>query len=177
MVTKFLKITGLFLLMTTLTGCPGGDDDCFDYGATVRVDNLLKLSPLQATYNQGQIVTFKILIPATNTYFGEELNLFEKTNDYEAFLLTSYSALFTGNELTFIKGSQGSEINWFNVPYNNITNMYEFEVNIKLNRIGSYVLYTNDYLTFQGSTKCNRYRLDTNIEGWNSEGKIEFNVQ
>ena len=177
MATRILKTASLFLLLATLTGCPGGDDDCFDYGSTTRVDNLLKLTPLQTTYNQGQIVTFKILVPATNSYFGEELNLFEKTNDFEAFILTSYSSLFTNNEVTFIKGSQGNEINWFNVPYNNITNIYEFEVNIKLNRIGLYVLYTNDYLLFQGSTKCNRYRLDTNIEGWNSDGKIEFTVQ
>jgi len=175
--TKLLKFTVLFLLLATLTGCPGGDEDCFDMGSTARVDNLIKISPLQTTYNQGDIITFKIEIPAQNNYFGEPINIFERTNDLEATLSTSYSNLFIGNELTFIKGSQGNEVNWFNVPYNSINGMYEFELNIKLNKIGFYSLYTNDPIHFQGSTECNRYRLDTNIEGRNSEGKIEFNVQ
>lgn len=176
MVTKLLKITGLFLLLATLTGCPG-EEDCFDMGSTARVDDLIKIQPLQTTYNQGDFITFKTEIPAQNNYFGEPINLFVNTNDFEATLSTSYSYLFIGNELTFLKGSQGNEINWFNVTYNPSTSIYELEINIKLNKIGSYSLYTNDPIHFQGSTKCNRYRLDTNIEGWNSEGKIEFNVQ
>ena len=131
MATKLLKITGLFLLLVTLTGCPG-EEDCFDMGSTARVDDLIKIEPLQTTYNQGDFITFKTEIPAQNNYFGEPLNLFLKTNDFEASLSTSYSNLFIGNELTFIKGSQGNEINWFNVTYNASTSVYELEINIKL---------------------------------------------
>lgn len=175
--TKLLKFTGLFLLLTTLTGCPGGDDDCFDYGASVRIDNLITISPLQSTYNQGDIITFKTGIPAQNNYFGEPINLFEKTNDLSATLVTRYSELFVGNNIIFVKGSQGNYPNWFEVTYNSLLNIYELEVKITLTKAGNYILNTNDSFEFQGSTKCNRYFIDTNIEGWNSEGKIEFNVQ
>lgn len=93
MVTKLLKITGLFLLMVTLTGCPG-EEDCFDMGSTARVDDLIKIIPLQATYNQGDVITIKSEIPAQNNYFGEPINLFEKTNDYSARLVNTSVYLF-----------------------------------------------------------------------------------
>lgn len=175
MATKLLKITGLFLLLATLTGCPG-EEDCFDMGSTAKVDNLITISPLQTTYNQGDTITFKTTIPAQNNYFGEPLNLFEKTNDFEPKLTTS-SDLFFNNQLNFIKGRQGNEINWFNILYNPNDGKYELEIKITLNKVGNYSFITNDSFEFQGSTKCNRYRLDTNIEGSNSEGKIEFTVQ
>lgn len=101
------------------------------------------------------MVIFRINVPATNTYFGQEINLPEKTNDYEGLLLTSYSSLFAGNQLTFTSGSQGSETNWFNVPYNANTNSYEMEVIITLNKLGTYTLHTNDYISFQGASECN----------------------
>jgi len=176
MVTKILKIISILILLTTLTGCPG-DEDCFDIGSTSRVDDLISLTPLQTNYNHGDIITFKITVPNTNHFFGEQINLFEKTNDYEAFLLTSYSNLFKDNQLTFIFGNQGTEPNWFNVPLNFETNNYVLEVKIKLNKTGTYTIHTDDYILFQGSSECNRYLLDTNIAGRDSEGKIEFTVQ
>jgi hypothetical protein len=163
--------------MTTLTGCPG-DEDCNDLGSSTRVNDLIILTPLQNIYNQGDIITFKIIIPANNTFFGEQLNLFELTNNkYEALFITSYSWLFTGNRLTFIKGSQGSEANWFTAVYNNFNESYEFEVEIKLNKTGNYTIITDDSIIFQGNSSCNRYRLDTNILGANSEDIIQFTVQ
>jgi hypothetical protein len=178
MVTKLLKFTGLFLLLTTLTGCPGGDEDCFDYGSTARANDLVSITPLQTTYNQGDIVTLKVTIPAINTLFGQEFNLFEKTGDINARLVTTSRYLFNDNQVTYLKGSiENYEGGWSNVSYNNVTNDYELEILIKLNRTGYYGFITNDSFEFQGSTKCNRYRLDTNIEGCNGEGKIEFTVQ
>lgn len=178
MVTKLLKLTGLFLLLTTLTGCPGGDDDCFDYGATARVDNLITLLPLQSVYNQGDIITLKIIIPTLNNYFGQELNLFEKTNDLNARLVTTSRYLFTDNQVTYLKGSmEAYNGGWSNIIYNNVTGEYELEIQVKLNRVGNYSFFTDDSIEFQGSSKCNRYRLDTNIAGWNTDGKIEFSVQ
>ena len=178
MVTKLLKISGLFLLLATLTGCPGGEEDCFDIGSTSRVDNLIKIIPLQSTYDQGDEITIKCEIPAQNEYFGEPLNLFLKTNDYSARLVNTSVYLFTDNEVTYLKGSvEAYDGGWSNVDYNPETNYYELEIRVKLNRIGNYSFSTGDYLLFKGSTKCNRYRIDTNVEGWNSDGKIEFNVQ
>lgn len=177
MVTKLLKISGLFLLLATLTGCPGGEEDCFDIGSTTRVDNLIKIEPLQTTYNQGDVITFKTEVQAFNNYFGEPINLFEKTNDFEALLVLGFDQLFADNELTYIKGTQSNFSNWFNVPYNLETGNYELEIQVMLNKIGYYSFSTNDSFQFQGSTECNRYFIDTNVEGWNSDGKIEFNVQ
>lgn len=174
--TKLLKFTSLFLLLTTLTGCPG-EEDCFDIGSTARVDDLLELTPLQTSYNQGDIITLKVEIPTTNNYFGETLNLFERTNDFEAQLTTS-SNLFANNQLAFIKGSQGNETNWFNTPYNPENGKYELEIKITLNRLGNYSFITNDSFHFQGSSKCNRYRLDTNIlHSEPGPGVIEFTVE
>lgn len=178
MVTKFIKFTGLFLLLTTLTGCPGGDEDCFDYGATARVDDLITLLPLQTIYNQGDIVTLKVTVPATNTYFGQQLNLLEETNDFEARVQTSYSNLFIGNQLEFINGNQSSQTNWFNAIYNSNNQTYELQIKITFNKVGNYTLNTNDYILFQGNQKCNRYRLDTNIlHNEPGPGVIEFTVQ
>ncbi|WP_396192022.1 hypothetical protein [Flavobacterium sp.] len=178
MVTKFLKFIGLFLLLTTLTGCSGGDEDCIDYGAIARVDDLLTLLPLQSVFNQGDVVTFKISIPATNNFFGEQINLLENTNDFEARLQTTYSNLFSGNNLLFVSGSQAEYSNWFNVTYNSINEVYELEIKMTLNKTGSYKIITNDYILFQGDSKCNRYRLDTNIlHNEPGPGIIEFTVQ
>jgi hypothetical protein len=176
--TKLLKFTGLFLLLATLTGCPGGEEECFDMGSTARVDDLIKIFPLQTTYNQGDVITIKSEIPAQNEYFGEPLNLFLKTNDYSARLVNTSVYLFTDNEVTYLKGSiEAYDGGWSNVVYNPETDYYELEIRIKLNKTGNYSFSTGDSFEFQGSTKCNRYRLDTNIEGWNSEGRIEFTVQ
>lgn len=179
MAIKTIKFLGLFLLLTTLTGCPGGDQgDCFDYGSSARVDNLITLTPLQSVYNQGDIITIKTEIPAANTYFGEPLNLFDQTNDYQARLVTTSKYLFPDNQVTYVKGSiEAYEGGWSNVSYNNTTGNYELEIIIQLNKVGNYSFSTDDSFEFQGTSNCNRYRLDTNIAGRNSEGKIEFTVQ
>ena len=176
---KTLKFLGLFLLLTTLTGCPGGDeDDCFDYGGSTRVDNLIALTPLQTVYNQGDIITIKAEIAAANNYFGGPLNLFDATNDYQARLVTTSKYLFAGNQVTYVKGSiEAYEGGWSNVPYNSSTGNYELEIKVQLNKIGVYSFFTDDSFEFQGASKCNRYRIDSNISGWNSQGKIEFTVQ
>ena len=165
--------------MTTLTGCPG-EEDCNDaLGGISRVDDLILLTPLQNTYNVGDVITFKISVPATNDYFyGETINLLQETNDHKPKITTAYDNLFIGNQLVFIKGSQGAYVNWFNLAYDDQTNLYELEIKITLNKIGNYILQTNDSVEFQGSSKCNRFRLDTNIlHNEPGPGDFEFTVQ
>lgn len=179
MVTKIIKITGILFLLATLTGCPG-EEDCFDMGSTTRVDDLVTISPFQDVYNIGDIIIYKISIPSTNTYFfGEEIDLFEKTNDYNARIYIN-PIIFTDNEVTYVRGSI-EEYNggWSNVEYNSENNMYELEIQIKLLRTGLYSFLSGERVVFQGSTKCNRYLIETNIEGWDieNEGKIEFVVE
>ena len=72
---KFLKIVGLFLLATTLTGCP--NEDCNDFGGGIsRKDDLIILTPLQTAYNVGDIVTFKISIPASKKTNKQKINCY-----------------------------------------------------------------------------------------------------
>ena len=176
---KFLKIVGLFLLATTLTGCP--NEDCNDFGGGIsRKDDLIILTPLQTAYNVGDIVTFKISIPATNNYFfnGESINLLQETNDYDPRLTVTYGNLFTGNQLIFIKGNLSTGNNSFNLIYNNTNQNYELEIKISLNKTGNYYILTNDTILFQGSTNCNRFFIDTNIlHNEPGPGSIEFTVQ
>ena len=78
--TKLLKLTSLLLLAATLTGCPG-EEECFAPAAITQVDDLILISPFQQIYNQGDVITFSVTIPATNNYFndGTEINLLEAT--------------------------------------------------------------------------------------------------
>ncbi|WP_396192023.1 hypothetical protein [Flavobacterium sp.] len=179
MATKFIKFTGLFLLLTTLTGCPGSNEDCFDYGSTARVDDLVSITPFQSTYNIGDTITYKVIIPSSNTFFGAPINLFEITNDNNARIHIN-PIIFNDNQVTYLKGSvEAYEGGWSNVSYNNENGNYELEINIKLLKGGLYSFLSGEYLIFQGSSECNRYRLDTNIEGWDidNDGRIEFIVQ
>lgn len=136
--TRFLKFLGLFLLLATLTACPG-EEECYDLGSTTRVNDLIKIIPFQTTYNAGDIIIIKCEIPSINNYIGEELNLFENTNDYQARLINTSRYLFDGNEVTYLKGSiEAYDGGWSNVIYNSLTGNYELEIQVKLNKVGSY---------------------------------------
>jgi hypothetical protein len=174
--TKILKLLGCFLLLFTLTACPG-EEDCIDISSITRVDNLITITPLKPTYTAGETISFKLEIPSTNGYFGEQMDLFQKTGDLNGRLTTGYSNLFESNSLIFINGSQSNNSNAFNVIFNPNSNIYQLEIKINLNKKGLYELHTDDYVVFQGSSNCNRFRLDTNIAGWDSEGVISFNVE
>jgi hypothetical protein len=164
------------LIITTLFGCPREEENCNDFGSTVRVDDMITLTPLQVIYNQGDEIEMKLEIPAVNTYYGNELNLFQLTNDYFATLSISQNRLTTGNQLTFIKGSLGTTLSTFELPYNFDTQKYELDVKIKLNAVGVYSLYTNETILINGITKCNRYFMHTKIQG-SVNNMVEFTVQ
>lgn len=166
-------------MVATLMGCPS-EPDCKDIGRLARVGDLILLSPLQASYNQGDIITFKIDVPANNNYFynGEETNIFDLTNAFEGNLRTSYTQIFSGNQLEFIAGNKGSEENTFNLEYNTTSQTYELEFKITLNKPGNYFISTDDFVKFQGSGECNFFRLETNIlRNDPGPGIIEFTVQ
>lgn len=135
----------LLLLATVLLlyGCPE-ENDCDDLGRISRVDNLIRLTPVQTQYRQGDVITLSVEIPAINEYFGSTVNLLEQTGNSNARLSLSTTELQIGNELMFISGYQEREINWFGLRFNNNTGMYELEIQIKLNRIGMYDIRTLD---------------------------------
>lgn len=172
---KVINISLLFCLFLLLTACPG-EEDCFDMGSTTRVDDLIKLLPEQTEYNQGDAVTLSLTIPATNSYFDSERNIFQETGDNSALLALGFNQLFIDNQLSFLKGSEGDSENnnWYYVIYNENNGMYELEIEINLNRVGEYSFITDDSIVFDGG-ECNRFRLDTNVL-WQGDAIIEFTV-
>lgn len=177
--TKFLKIFFAFLLLSSLQSCPNigeGLENCNNVGCAH--PDLIKITPLKTTYSQGEVITYSITIPAENDYCGTTDNLYLKTGVTNAWLVASSYLPFSGNQVTYIKGSKrsGAE-NWFNVAYNPNTGNYEFEAKIKLNQTGNYSFISAEYVDFIGTPKCNKNSINTNIEGMNANGKIEFLVQ
>lgn len=170
---KKLFIIPLFILFMA---CPG-HEDCNDLGSIAQVPRLITLLPAQETYNQGDQITFKLIVPAQNEYFGQDLNIFDLTNDYEASLTAGSDFIFQANTINFISGSQGEHSNWFNLPYNPNTDNYELEIEIILNKVGTYLFYVEGSILFQGSDECNRIWIDTFID-WPEyhSGRIEFTV-
>ena len=173
-----LKPLGVLFLMLILMSCPGNETDCFDFGSIAEVPNLIQLTPAeQTTYTAGDEMVLKVSVPATNTYYGVEKNLYALTGDESAKLVLNFSQPFLDNQLIFIKGSQSDNPNWFDVPYNTLTDMYELEVRVILNRLGDYSFIRLGSVHIQGDEYCNRFRLDTNVNWVTTNGKIEFTVQ
>ena len=165
----------LLLLTSVLMATQCDSDECFDQNC-VYEENLISLIPLLNTYDKGDQLTLKINIPSTNSYFGNEVDLFESTADNSASLVLYSDTIFTDNTLTFIKGSQGEYPNWFNLPYNSQTEMYELEVKIVLNKIGDYMHFNGGDIDFiESAGRCSDYLISTNIL-WLQQGDIEFMV-
>jgi hypothetical protein len=168
---KVINISLLFCLFLLLTACPS-EVDCFDMGSTTRVDDLIKLLPEQIEYNQGDVVTLSFTLPATNSYFGNELNLFQETGDDIARLRLGSFDLFTDNDLNFISGSQSE--NRFYIPYNSEDDTYDLILEITLNKVGNYSFVTDETIEIVGNG-CDRYIIDTNVL-WQGDAIIEFTV-
>ena len=152
------------------------DIEC-NYTENHETDNLnvITLTPLKTTYNQGDELILKISLPATNIYFGKEINLYKSTGDNSALIILLSDNIFQNNILTFIKGSQGTYPNWFNLPYNSETEMYELEVKTMLNRKGMYSHYNGGEIEF-GTSSCPDYKLNTGFIGIEAYSPIEFSV-
>lgn len=115
------------------------------------------------TYEPESVLTLKIDLPASNTLFGDQVNLFEETSDNSALIVLSDDELFVDNTLTFIKGSQGKYANWFVMSYNSQTGMHELDVQITLDRPGAYSHEKSGiiYLGPPDPTACVDFRLNT----------------
>jgi hypothetical protein len=169
----FKKIIGVTALLFLFNSCdPLGENKCTGGGGT-SVLNLAKITPLETTYNQGDIIDVKLVVLNIGTF---PINLFLQTND-PSVTVSIDPVLSNGNVITVDIGSFGQYPGLFEMPYIPERETYELELKIKLNRIGNYSFFSGVNLTFQGIDKCNIYTLNTNFEGRNSEGKIEFVVQ
>lgn len=177
--TKYLKIFFVVLLLSILQSCPEvGEEICDDKERSATIHDLITITPIKPIYNQGEEITYQLTIPSQNNYFGNPVNLYEKTGTANGWYIASATQLFEGNNITYMKGSKknGAE-NWYNVTYNSANGNYELEIKVKLDKAGSYSLFADDRIDFIGSEKCNRNFIYTNIKGKNADNKIEFKVQ
>jgi len=141
------------------------EDDCFTVENWQEEDvvDLISLTPLETAYEQESVLTLKIDLPASNAFFGDQVNLFEETSDNSALIVLSDDELFVDNTLTFVKGSQGEHSNWFVMPYNSQTGTYELDMQITLDRPGAYSHKKSGtiYLGPSDPTACADFRLNT----------------
>lgn len=185
-IKKILSSIGFLGILLILCACPSSrNEDCNDEGSQAWVDNLIKISPLKSTYQQGEEITIECSIPSENNFFGGVTrDIFNETNDANGRLtLASYlnKDLYTNNQISYLTGSLAENtMGWFNMTYNVSTKNYELHLKIKLNRVGSYKIgssINSQYIDFQGTSYCNRMRINTGIQGGDTTGNIEFIVQ
>jgi len=162
------------LVFPLITACPDSDEDCDDIGRVANIPNLIQLTPMQDQYTQGEIITLKLEIPNSNSYFESNINFQNATGDDTGFLVLSAGLLLEDNDVNIVTGRQGGNFNWFIMPLNEQSDNYELELEITLNRLGSYYWQTEDVFSVNENS-CNRYRVDTNVE-WTILGEVEFEV-
>ncbi|PWN07323.1 hypothetical protein [Rhodohalobacter mucosus] len=180
---KELFISLVMIPMLVMTSC---EDDCVTLKNWQEEDvvELITLAPIQSSFQQGDVVTLTIDLPASNDFFADyidnrqtQVNLFEETGDHVALITLGDDELFLDNTLTFIKGSRGEFPNWFILPYNSQTEMYELEVQISLDRTGAYSHEKSGqiYLGPPDPTECSNFLL--NVQFADIEGQfVEFTV-
>jgi len=188
MVIRILYITALFFMAAFADncGCTGSDDNyvppCYKIiEGNKNAMDLVTVSPIQNIFEKGDTITYKISVPSTNTYFGEEIDLFEKTNDHNPILNVSTGyVMFEDNESIYIKGSLNSlHYSEFNMEYDSTNNIYELEVQVVLLRTGLYPIPTHHSITFSRGDCEDNYIIFTNTKGWEADnpGKVEFYVK
>lgn len=166
-------------MISVLQSCPDiGEEVCDNTEASANIPDLITITPLKQVYSLGEEITYQIIIPSENTYFGDPINVYQKTGASNGRYIASSTQLFNGNTVTYLKGSKsnGAE-NWHNVTYNSANGNYELEIRVKLNKTGNYSLFAEDRIDFLGSDQCNKNFIYTSIQGKNTDRKIEFTVQ
>ena len=175
--TKNFSVVVAIFLISFISGCDPAYQFCDDMATSARVPDIFTLGPLQETYNRGDVVILRGSIANISPYFAEpNVNLLEVTGVDTAWLSVGATELFDGNTVHYINGSKrDGAANWYNMPYSQTGDVYEFEVKITLDRIGVYRFYASYAIQIIGQ-ECNKYVIDTNIAGANVEGMIEFEV-
>ena len=175
--TKTFKLLVFAVLIVFISGCDPAKQFCDDMATFARVPDLLTLEPHQNTYYIGDVITLKGSIANKSPYFAiPNVNLLDVTGVDTAWLIGGATELFDENSINYIKGSkrEGAS-NWYNMPYSGISDAYEFEIEITLNRTGAYSFHSSYQIDIIGED-CNNYAIDTNIAGANEESKIIFEV-
>ena len=161
-----------------LVGCPW-KDNCPDDLLIVRdttIKDLLTITPLGDTFKIGDKVVVELTIPDSLYFDEEKISLYEKTGDVFPRLIAG-SSLFFRQELNFSNGSQGKEENWFHLEYMPEESKFSLVINVTLIKPEQYRIPVWIFgTTFKGKEKCERYRVDTNIKGFEPGEFYEFVV-
>ena len=181
MAIKCTLIISLFL--SALLGCiPTLDEaDCFSplNEGEVFQPNLASISPMNAIYNKNDTLTLNLVIPSENSYFGRSLDLFDQTNQTNVLIGgLNISGLISGNGVDIKRGSHSvlGNTTVANLLYYPATNTYEYIVEIILNQSGQYSIYGQEYqMAFVVDDRCS-YRLNTSLQGLESNPFFEFEV-
>lgn len=184
---KHMAIKGNFLfrfflvtLSLTLFSCPSEENNCNGLEGDTIKEDLAIITPLKTIYQQGEIIKITINLPAVNDYFGGTTNLLYVTNDDTCHIgFGTLNEIINGNQVTVLKGTQGAYSNVFDFPFNPSSGNYEFEIEVKLNRLGNYSFVTSntEIMRLSRTTNCNLYVIGTNFAGRNADRKIEFTVE
>lgn len=163
--------------MATLTGCPMDEDVLGPINKEAYINDLMTITPLLTTYNQGDEIIIKIEIPATNSYFGSEVNMLAQTNNFIARFETNFPLFY--NTILDIKGyhTESNGFKDFFLIYNPVNQIYEIELNVKLNEIGVFD-YTLGYQTIKILKKDgSAFIIHTSIVGIDKTQPYQFIVQ
>ena len=176
---SFLNVLFSIFLVPLMMQCEDGrDNPCENYTNDVYEENLCQLLPAKLTYNQGETVNFKFSVKSKLSANGKQLDIFKETQINSGFLFINLTELFKDNTVSFIKGEK-IEDNRFKGVYDPISDSYDLEIQIKLNRSGIYSF--DSTATFQDRMhddgNCSYIALTTNIKGNNlDDGRTEFVV-
>ncbi len=142
------------------------EDDCIvqENWEEENVTRLMEFSQLQDVYNQGDILTLTAAVPSENDFFGRVVDINSESNDDTALLVLSDDNIFLENNLDFKTGQQGRFANWFLLPFNAATGMYELEVDVELQRTGAYSHFNGGGFEF-GPSDCPDFILNSLFVG------------
>lgn len=173
-----LKIAMGLLLLVLLYACPGVD--CTK-GMDAYPIGLVKIEPLQSSYQLGDEITYHITIPSTNDFFGRSLDLYSETGVLTTMLGGCDVADKLKNNIIEVIDGEHKLINNYptaNLIYYQSENYYRYKIKVKFTSVGNYNIYAKDLqIYFQKRTDkdCFTYGVRTSIEGVSTDF-FEFDV-
>ena len=183
MVIKFFLRISLFCVLILLLGCPPAD--CTFVSKEAVIPNLVKIEPLQNTYQVGDVITYSVAIPSQINDFGtshESINIFDDIAVQKVLLGGSEIHKLENNSIEVLEGSTETinDILVAFLHYSSIDKMYQFKAKITLTQVGNYILNGVGKINVNFDNKnsyCLDYVIETNIVGVQENGSLEFVVQ
>ncbi len=177
-----LAILNLFLSILfapLMMQCSDGrENPCDAYTNYANEQDLVTLSPLKQNFQKGETLKLKFSVSSKLKVNTKSIDIFQSTKRNSGILSIDVSELFKDNAVTFVKGNKLAE-NKVSAVYNSTTDRYESEIDIILNKQGTYSI--SSFTTFQERESeegiCLYIALITNIKGDNlNNGRVEFAV-